>query len=94
VEKSQEATPVQRNKSTYDLAGEAGLEKGLQTGLDKGREVGRRLATLELIEAILETRFGELPETVLVNLRSLPTPELRNLGLRVQQAQGLVKLGL
>jgi hypothetical protein len=80
--RSSEATTMrQRNLTEYDMA------------VIAGRKEGRRLATLELIEAMLETKFGKLTEASLTTLRSKTNDELRDLGIRLTQVSSLTELG-
>lgn len=70
-----------RNKTTGDLMRESLLE-------------GRRAATLELLEALLASRFGSLPPESLAALRGLPDERLREIGTGILSAHSLEALGL
>lgn len=70
------------NETTYDR------------GLKKGREEGRRLALLELVEALLETKFPAQQPEVMDRVRQLPDDRLRELALAIPNAQSLADLGL
>jgi len=47
-----------------------------------------------LLEAILTSKFGPLPESALAALRALPEDGLRKLSLELLAAKSLAELGL
>jgi len=75
-----------RNPTSFDRA----LEEVEQRGEHKGR----RLAQIEMLEAMLETRFGKLSEESLAALRAKPEEELLQLGIKILSVQSLAELGL
>jgi hypothetical protein len=70
------------NKTSYDRGKEAGLEQG------------RRIATLELLEAQLQTKFGALSADTLTALRAMTDDQLKRLGVTLPTAASLAELGL
>ncbi len=58
--------------------------------IEEGRQEGR----VELLEAILETKFGPLPEASLAALRSLPDDRLKAVSTALLSAKSLAELGL
>lgn len=80
------AVMLQRNKTSFD--------RGLEAGQEQGRLEGQRIALTELIEALLETRFGPLSADALAKLRAKSVEDLRALGLALLKANSLGELGL
>lgn len=61
---------------------------------EQARERGRRAGQLELLEAMIASRFGSLSEPSLTKLRALTDTELQQLSLRILTATTLADLGL
>jgi len=70
------------------------IEEGRVEGEAKGEAKGRRVGQIEMLEAILTTRFGPLSEGQLANLRAASDDGLRALSLQLLSAQSLAELGL
>jgi hypothetical protein len=51
-------------------------------------------AQFEFVEAMLDERFGPLPERCVERLREMTPKELRDLALRIGAATSLAELGL
>lgn len=66
------------------------IEEGRVEGQQQGRQQGR----LELLEAILTTKFGQLPAGTMDRLRALPDDQLKALSVRFVTATTLADLGL
>ena len=75
-----------RNKTMYD--------RGLELAREEALVEGRRLAQLELLEAMLENRFGPLLSATLDRLRDLPDGSLKALALQIHNVKSLAELGL
>ena len=61
-----------------------------QTIYEKGRVDER----MELICALVEDRFGSVPETVRRELEQMPAEQVRHLALKISAADSLADLGL
>ena len=55
---------------------------------------GRRLASLEMLVAMLTTKFGPLTDATLETLRELPDDRLKAMALELLTAKTLAELGL
>ena len=81
-----------------ESAREEGLQEGRHEGRHEGRELGLasglRMGRLEVLEAILETKFGSLSSSALEKLRQLPDEALHALPVAVAKAGSLSELGL
>ncbi len=84
---------MQRNKTSYDLGLEKGRE-GRDEARNEARNEARRTGHIELLEALLESRFGALSETSLAKLRAIPDEQLRPLALALHSAATIADLGL
>jgi len=62
--------------------------------IDEGVEKGRRLERLEILEAMLTTRFGPLTDANLETLRAMSDDRLKALSLQLLTAKTLAELGL
>jgi hypothetical protein len=71
----------------------AGVRSLVRTPYDRGREEGR-LALFEAVEALLNTKFGPLPEAVVEQLKGYSLERLRDLTLKARTANSLADLGL
>lgn len=71
----------------------AGVRSVVRTPYDRGREEGR-LALFEAVEALLDTKFGPLPEAVVEKLKAFSLERLRDLTLKARTANSLADLGL
>jgi len=87
-------TTMRQNKSMFAIMREEGIAEGREEGREDGLAEGLRLGRLELIEAQLDSKFGTLAEASLKTLRSLTDAEIRNLGLKLAEAESLAELGL
>lgn len=65
-----------------------------KTSYDRGIEAGRRTATLELLEAQLQTKFGPPPAETLTALRAMSDDQLKRLAVSLPKATSLAELGL
>ena len=65
-----------------------------KTSYDRDLERVRRLATIELLEAMLESQFGPLASESLDRLRQMPDDVLKSLATKIFKAQSLAELGL
>ncbi|OWK37460.1 hypothetical protein FRUB_06580 [Fimbriiglobus ruber] len=83
-------SPMQRNKTSYDI----GKEVGWQEGRQEGRQEGLRLGQLLALETMLENQFGPLSAETLLALRALPNDALRQLVILVPKSKSLAELGL
>jgi hypothetical protein len=81
-ESATRAPAVQRNKTTGDLLWEKGVAEG------------RRTARLEMLEAMLATKFGPLTAEHLTSLRAKSDDDLVAIGKKVMTAATLADLGL
>jgi len=86
------------NKTRYERAIEAGLakgiEQGIEQGIERGLDRGRRAALVEVLEALLDTKFGPLAPGVLDRLRGIPDDRLLALVKRVPFAASLQELAI
>jgi hypothetical protein len=62
--------------------------------IEEGRVEGHRVGQIELLEAMLTTRFGPLSDANLSALRALPDDRLRGLSVQLLSAKSLAELGL
>lgn len=93
---------LRRNVTSYDIGidkaraeGRAeGRMAGLIEGHMEGRDEGRALGQVELLEALLETRFGKLPAESLAKLREVPDDRLKPMAIALTTAKSLAELGL
>jgi len=67
----------------------AGREEGLEDGLKTGLEHGRRLASMALLQDLLQAKFGTLPEWVQQRLEAASVATLRQLSVVVLRASTL-----
>ena len=65
-----------------------------KTSYMTGKEEGRRIALIEVLEAMLETKFGPLPPESLARLRELPDDRLKQVAVAMLTAATLAELGL
>jgi hypothetical protein len=73
-----------------ELALKEGLEKGIQKGLVEGLEKGILQTAREAILDVLDTRFGQVPESVRERINALGSePTLKSLLRRAVQASSL-----
>ena len=79
-----------RNPTSFDRA----LVEVREEGREEGESIGRRKAQIEMLEAMLETRFGKLSNESLIALRAKTEAELLQLVIKVLSAQSLAELGL
>jgi len=78
------------NKTIFEEAYEEGIEKGIE----KGRELQRLASLVEMAEAMLDKKFGPLPEGTIQKLRAMNKTELQNFMLELISADSLAALGL
>jgi hypothetical protein len=73
-----------------ELALKEGLEKGIQKGLMEGLEKGILQNAREAILDVLDTRFGEVPDSIRDRINSLGSePTLKTLLRRAARASSL-----
>jgi hypothetical protein len=71
----------------------AGVRPLVRTPYDRGLEEGRQ-ALFEVVEALLDAKFGPLPEGVVEQLKNSSLRRLRELALQSRTAASLADLGL
>jgi hypothetical protein len=70
------------------------IERAFDEGVEKGRSRGFHDGQVNLIRAVLEKRFGALPERFVERLNSLPTEKLVAVGINAMSAKTLEELGV
>jgi hypothetical protein len=70
------------------------IQEGRQEGRVEGRVEGRHEGRLELLEAVLTTKFGPLSPQTMDRLRELPDDQLKSVSIRFVTATSLADLGL
>ena len=70
------------------------VNEWIDEGRVEGEVKGRRVGQIELLEAMLETKFGPLPEASLAALRALPDDRLKAVSTALLSAKSLAELGL
>jgi len=70
------------------------VNEWIEEGRVEGRVEGRQEGRVELLEAILETKFGPLPEASLAALRALPDDRLKAVSTTLLSAKSVAELGL
>ena len=93
---------LRRNVTSYDIelhrardeARDEGRIAGRIQGHMEGRDEGRALGRVELLEALLESRFGTLSAETLAKLREVPDDRLKPLAIALSTATSLAEIGL
>ena len=87
---------TQRTLYARMIEGESfsGVKLMNKTVYDQGLEQGRRLGRLELLEAMLESKFSPLPPGLIDRVCQLPDERLRQLALALPTATSLADLGV
>lgn len=66
-----------------------GLEQGLQQGIERGLQQGQQQGKTQLLQGLLEARFGPLPDWALVRLKESNTAEVERWSLRTLNQSSL-----
>jgi predicted transposase YdaD len=74
------------NKTWFEEAEEKGVEKGIERGELKGRR--------EMLQELMEDRFGPLPPATTERLEKMSLEELMSVRKAILRAQSLSELGL
>ena len=72
----------------------ARFEEAFPPEYKPGLELGRRLGMMALLVPLLDQRFGLLPDESIDKLRKMPSRQLLDLGIQLNQANSLAELGL
>jgi hypothetical protein len=71
------------------------MTKGfIERAYDEGVEKGRLAAMFELVEALLEKKFGPLSAEIVDRLRQKPADDVRAMAVQIVSATSLAELGL
>lgn len=70
------------------------IERAYDEGVEKGRSRGFHEGQVTLVRAVLERRFGPLPERLVERLNSLPAEKLVTIGVNAMTAKSLEELGV
>jgi predicted transposase YdaD len=69
-----------------------GWQKGRQDGLQEGRQEGTQKGQAQLLQTLLQSRFGALPDWALARLKGASTIELERWSLRLFDQSGLPEI--
>ena len=72
----------------------SGVQAVNKTVYQQGRDEGRLMGQVDLIVALLESRFGGVPADLPERLRLRPPADLRTLAVAIPSAESLAALGL
>jgi flagellar biosynthesis/type III secretory pathway protein FliH len=86
------ATKEERNMISYWE--QLGLEKGLRQGIEQGIEQGVQQGQRAIVTDLLESKYGNLSDTVTARVQSMTETELSSLARRILTASTLTELGL
>jgi len=84
------AEVLKMNQTVY----EKGMEEGRLEGRSEGRLEGRLEGQIDLTCALIEDRFGSVPDTLRQELERLSVDELLALAPKIPKAKSLEELGL
>jgi hypothetical protein len=73
---------------------ERAYDRGAEEGAQKGRNAGLQEGQAKLLRAMLEQKFGTLPERFVDRLNQLPADRLVSVGIKVMTATTLDELGV
>ena len=87
------ASYIERGRRKGERQGrQKGLKEGLQEGQQKGRQEGRQEGIRQVVQLLLEKRFGRLPAPIAKRLAQFSDAEARELALAIIDAKSLKEL--